>query len=66
MNTEKNWMQERSGVERPLTDLDTRFMELFHQLSDQQKRVIALSAILSAAVSSCQQLPTVETRCRHE
>lgn len=50
MNTEKK-MQERSGAERPLTDLDACFMERFHQLSYQQKCVVALSVILSAAAN---------------
>lgn len=50
MNAEKK-MQEWTWTENPLTDLDACFMELFHQLSYEQKCVVALSVFLSAAAN---------------
>ena len=51
MNAEKK-MQERSGSGRPLTDRNACFMELFHQLSHEQKCVVAISVFLSAAANN--------------
>ncbi len=34
---------------RPLTDLETAILELYRQLPEPQKRIILLSAMLSAA-----------------
>lgn len=51
MNAEKK-MQERSGAERPLTDLEVRILELYRQLSPVQKKIALLSAMLSAAANN--------------
>lgn len=50
MNAEKK-MQEWSGNEKPLTDLEVRILELYRQLSPVQKKIVLLSAMLSAAAN---------------
>lgn len=50
MNTEKK-MQEGIGVERPLTNLEAQILELFCQLPTEQRAVMLLSAVLSAATN---------------
>lgn len=55
MNAEKK-MQEWTEAERPLTDFEDRFMELFHQLSYKQKCAVAFSVILSAAANGAGEV----------
>lgn len=50
MNAEKK-MQEWSGNEKPLTDLEVRILEFYRQLSPVQKKIVLLSAMLSAAAN---------------
>ena len=49
MNIEKP--QERPGAKRPRTDLEDRILELYRQLPDEKRKVMLLSAALSAAAA---------------
>lgn len=55
MNTEKK-MQERTGAEKPLTDLETQILELYRQLPAAQRKMMLLSAVLSAAANGAEEV----------
>ena len=57
MNAEKK-IQEWSGTERPLTDLEAQILELYRQLPAVQRKVMLLSAILSADASDTAEVRT--------
>ena len=44
-------VQKRSEMERPLTDLEAQILELYRKLPAVQKKMILLSAALSAAAN---------------
>lgn len=56
MNAEKK-IRERSGVGRTLTDLEARILELYCQLPAAQRKMMLLSAVLSAATNNAEEVP---------
>ncbi len=53
---EREAVWKQSEVERPLTDLEVQALELYRQLPPVQKKMVLLSAMLSAAANNQKEV----------
>lgn len=53
---ESDAARKRPEVKRPLTDLETQILALYRQLSPIQKKIVLLSAMLSAAANNQEEV----------
>ena len=53
---ESDAARKRPEVKRPLTDLETQILARYRQLSPIQKKIVLLSAMLSAAANNQEEV----------